>query len=73
LGGRAIQDVWIECAATDASSDSGDWGTTLRPYDHKIDAWRSTWIGLNHGVVMPFIARQIGDEIVLELIRSRRP
>ena len=71
LGGRAIQDVWIapsraERAATDASSSRGEWGTTLRFYDSKIDAWRSTWIGPNHAVVMPFIARQIGEEIVLE-------
>jgi hypothetical protein len=71
LGGRAIQDVWIapsraERAATGASSESGEWGTTLRLYDPEIDAWRSTWIGPNHAVVMPFIARPIGDEIVLE-------
>jgi hypothetical protein len=71
LGGRAIQDVWIapsraERAATGASSASGEWGTTLRLYDPEIDAWRSTWIGPNHAVVMPFIGRPIGDEIVLE-------
>ena len=41
-------------------------GATLRFYDVKIDAWRSTWIGPVKGKVIPFIARQIGDEIVLE-------
>jgi hypothetical protein len=58
LGGRAIQDVWIapsraERAAKGASSDSGEWGSTLRLYDAEIDAWRVTWIGPNHAVVMP--------------------
>jgi hypothetical protein len=71
LGGRAIQDVWIAPsraarAAANASPASGEWGTTLRFYDSRIDAWRSTWIGPNHGVVMPFIAREVGEEIVLE-------
>ena len=44
----------------------GEWGTTLRFYDPAIDAWRSTWIGPRKHVVMPFLARQVGDEIVLE-------
>jgi hypothetical protein len=38
----------------------------VRFYDPAIDAWRSTWIGPVRGVVMPFIGRQVGDEIVLE-------
>jgi hypothetical protein len=41
-------------------------GATLRFYDPKIDAWKSTWIGPARGWVLPFIARQINDEIVLE-------
>jgi hypothetical protein len=28
--------------------------------------WRSTWIGPRRCVVMPFLARGVGDEIVLE-------
>ena len=68
LGGRAIQDVWIapSRAARRAGEREGEWGATLRFYDETIDAWRSTWIGPRHGVVMPFIARAVGDEIVLE-------
>ncbi len=67
LEGRAIQDVWITPprSARAGTSDEG-YGTTLRFCDPKIDAWRSTWIGPNKGVVLPFIARQQGSEIVLE-------
>ena len=39
--------------------------TTIRFYDHKIDAWYSTWISPGQGV-QTFTARKVGDEIVLE-------
>ncbi len=58
LGGRAVQDVWI--------APGEDWGTTLRFYDRRIEAWRSTWIGPVKGLVLPFVARPVRDEIVLE-------
>ena len=38
---------------------------TLRVYDPRIDARRSTWHGPVNGLVWPFIARQEGDEMVL--------
>ena len=69
LEGRAIQDVWVAPKRDLRSSMPnalGDYGATLRFYDPKIDAWRSTWIGPVKGFVIPFIARQIDDEIVLE-------
>lgn len=70
LGGRAVQDVWIAPSRVARPVNSppgvGEWGTTLRYYDERVDAWRSTWIGPNHGVVMAFVARAIDDEIVLE-------
>lgn len=71
LGGRAIQDVWIapsraERASAELGPHRGEWGTTLRFYDQEMEAWRSTWIGPNHAVVMPFIGRLVGEEIVLE-------
>jgi len=69
LEGRAIQDVWIapkRSLREDSTVLSGDYGATLRFYDPKIDGWRSTWIGPLKGYVLPFIARQVGDEIVLE-------
>jgi hypothetical protein len=58
LDGRAVQDVWI--------APGVEWGTTLRFFDPRIDAWRSTWIGPHKGLVLPFVAKQVGDEIVLE-------
>jgi hypothetical protein len=69
LEGRAIQDVWIapkRSLRASSEGQSGDYGATLRFYDPKIDGWRSTWIGPVKGYVLPFIARQVGDEIVLE-------
>jgi hypothetical protein len=66
LGGRAIQDVWIAPSREARNGSEGEWGTTIRFYDRGIDAWRSTWLGPRHHVVMPFIARRVQDEIVLE-------
>jgi hypothetical protein len=70
LEGRAIQDVWIaqhrSQRGTSAGSEPTEYGTTVRFYDPSIDAWRSTWIGPVRGVVMPFIGRPVGEEIVLE-------
>lgn len=63
LGGTAIQDVWM-------GSREGEkvtlFGTTIRFYDTKIDAWRSTWLSPIKGIVQTFIARKVNDEIVLE-------
>jgi hypothetical protein len=69
LEGRAIQDVWIAPRRElrgEPGRELGDYGTTLRFYDPALGAWRSTWIGPYKGYVMPFIARSIGAEIVLE-------
>lgn len=68
LEGRGIQDVWIvppraERAATDALYE---YGTSLRFYDAALGAWRSTWIGPMHGLVRCFVARHVGNEVVLE-------
>jgi len=69
LEGRAVQDVWIAPRRSQRPRDRdlpGDYGTTVRFFDDEINAWRSTWIGPMRGLVLPFIGRQIGDEIVLE-------
>jgi hypothetical protein len=69
LEGRAIQDVWIapkRDLRLAGENSTGDYGATLRFYDAKIDVWRSTWIGPINEKVIPFLARQSGDEIVLE-------
>ena len=42
-------------------------GTPIRFFDPKIDAWRSTWLSPVKGLVQTFIAKKVNDEIVLEL------
>lgn len=69
LEGRAIEDVWMVPPRSQRPSEGpapGEYGVTLRFYDPRIDAWRSTWHGPVNGIVWPFIARQVGDEMVLE-------
>ena len=43
-----------------------DYGTALRFYDPEIDAWRVVWASPANGDLLTFIARETGDEIVLE-------
>lgn len=64
LQGRAIQDVFLETSRSD--SDSLLYGTTIRFYDPKIDAWRVTWMNPGAGVVRTFVGRKSGNEIVME-------
>jgi hypothetical protein len=64
LGGTAVQDVWI--GRPEGSDTLTVYGTTIRFYDPKIDAWQSTWLSPIKGLVRVFIGRQVGKEIVLE-------
>ncbi|WP_162914056.1 hypothetical protein [Taklimakanibacter lacteus] len=75
LEGRGIQDIWIvpPRAERGGSADLYEYGTSLRFYDPAIEAWQSTWIGPMHHVVRTFIARRIGDEVVLETTQGEVP
>lgn len=64
LQGQALQDVFLETSRSD--NDSLLYGTTIRFYDPKIDAWRVTWINPGAEVVRTFIGRKSGAEIVME-------
>ncbi len=69
LEGRAVQDVWMVPSRAErerAGAPLQGYGTTVRYYDPKLDAWRVTWTGVVDGVVSSFIARRQGEEIVLE-------
>ncbi|MCD6680743.1 MAG: hypothetical protein LT102_08840 [Burkholderiaceae bacterium] len=69
LEGRAIVDVWMVPPRPRRASEGpapGECGMTVRFYDPRLDAWRSTWHGPVNGIVWPFIARQVDDEMVLE-------
>jgi len=41
-------------------------GTTIRFYDPEAEAWQCVWISPLRGITRTFLARQVGDEIVLE-------
>lgn len=64
LEGRAVQDVWM--TYDEDTHRAIPAGTTVRFYDPNIKAWRSIWISPVQNVVQTFIARKIGDRIILE-------
>ena len=74
LEGRAIQDVWITPPRSGARvRESQPWGpctsqygTTLRVYDPKLDAWRVTWIDPATGYRADLVGRGDGDGIFQE-------
>ncbi len=45
---------------------STGFGTTIRFYDPKVDAHRIIWIDPVGSIVQTFVARPVGDEIILE-------
>jgi len=64
LDGTAVQDVWL--GYKPESQEMTVFGTTIRFYDPKIDAWHSTWLSPLKGLVRTFIARKVKGEIILE-------
>ena len=69
LEGRAIQDVIISPPREErrrTSAPANEYGTTLRFYDPRIDAWRVCFVAPVVGAVVNLIARRVGDDIVLE-------
>jgi hypothetical protein len=70
LEGRAIQDLWIAPARRERTApptvapDGNRYGTTLRVYDPKIDAWRITWWNPVTGVETRLVGRRAGSRIV---------
>jgi hypothetical protein len=69
LEGRAIQDVWIvprrgELRQGDAAANANSYGTTLRIYDPRIDAWQIQWIDPVTQNFLGMVGRKQGDDIV---------
>jgi hypothetical protein len=69
LEGRAIQDVWIvpprgELRHGDAAANVNSYGTTLRVYDPRIDAWHVQWSDPVTRNFLQMIGRAEGCEIV---------
>lgn len=68
LEGRAVQDVWIVPPRAQRAShtDPYEYGTSLRFFDPAARAWRSTWLGPLQGALHSFLARRVGEAVVLE-------
>lgn len=69
LEGRAIQDVWIvpprgASRQGDAAENVNSYGTTLRIYDPRIDAWQIQWTDPVTQNFLTMIGRKQGDDIV---------
>ena len=69
LEGRAVQDVWIvpprgELRHGDAAANVNSYGTTLRVYDPRIDAWQIQWTDPVTQNFLQMIGREQGDDIV---------
>lgn len=69
LEGRAIQDVWIvpprgPARQGDAAANAQSYGTTLRVYDPRIDAWQIQWTDPVTQSYFTMIGRKDGDGIV---------
>ena len=69
LEGRAIQDVWIvpprgELRRGDAAANVNSYGTTLRVYDPRIDAWQIQWTDPVTQNFLQMVGREQGDDIV---------
>jgi hypothetical protein len=68
LGGRAVQDVWIVPGIGQPGAGEPPYafhGSTLRFFDEKLGAWRSTWVEPVNGRVRKFIGREVNGEIHL--------
>jgi hypothetical protein len=73
LQGRAIQDVWMiprlseRRVGIEQLPGAGNWyGTTLRIYDPKLDAWRILWNDPATNFFTQQTARPRGEDIVQE-------
>jgi hypothetical protein len=63
LDGRAVQDVWMYYDET--IERMVPVGTTVRFYNQEIGAWNSVWITPLGNIVLQFVGREVGKEIVL--------
>lgn len=75
LNGRAVQDVWNVPAAVPGDpggAGHGFHGSTIRFFDPRIDAWRSTWIEPVNGRVRKFVGKERDGRVVLLSVDGER-
>jgi len=69
LDGRAVQDVWVCPSRAERARDpklSGEWGSTMRVYDKKLDLWHVVFFGPSLGNINQLTARAVGGDIIQE-------
>lgn len=68
LEGRAIQDVLISPPREElqAGEEFFEYGTTVRIYDPRRDAWNVVFTSATTGAIVNLEAREVGEEIWLE-------
>jgi hypothetical protein len=68
LEGRAVQDLWIMPRVSERTPEMDTtfnmFGTTVRVWDSKLQAWRVTWINAVTGQRDELIGRWSGKDIV---------
>jgi hypothetical protein len=69
LEGRAVQDVWIvpprgESRHGHAAANINSYGTTLRVFDPRIDAWHIQWTDPVTQSCLRMVGRAQGDDIM---------
>jgi hypothetical protein len=67
LFGTALQDVWEGDYDDRAPGERPQgFGTTIRFFDRDQKVWRVVWVAPTSAVIQTFVARKVGNEIVLE-------
>jgi hypothetical protein len=70
-----VQDVWIVPPRANrlGRNDLYEYGTSLRVFDPALGAWRSTWFGPEQQAFHRFVARRVGDDVVLKTEPDQQP
>jgi hypothetical protein len=72
LEGRAIQDVWVVPRRSDRNpntpANNNRYGTSIRIYDPKIDAWRVFWFNPITSDRTELVGRKVGNTIVQQSV-----
>lgn len=66
LEGRAIQDIWIiPDSAAQEDNTFHEYGTTVRTFNPRTNAWKAVWVGPIQNQLFTFDIDDQNDQIVL--------